>query len=125
MTFAERRTVTVLLVEDAPETRHVLTELLEMQGLRVVAASTAEEALAAGTRARSDSIDLLLADLHLPDGDGGQVASSLKARHPHMRSLFLSGASAPKLDPGQAFLRKPAGFATILGQIHALLPQSA
>lgn len=123
MTFAGQRIVTVLLVEDAPETRHVLTELLEMQGLRVVAAGTAAEAIAAGIRAKS--IDLLLADLHLPDGDGGQVASSLKRRHPNMQSLFLSGESYPQLDPGQAFLRKPAGFATILGQIRALLPQSA
>lgn len=123
MAFAGRPTVTVLLVEDVPETRDVLTELLEMQGMCVVATGTAAEAIAAGTRA--SSIDLLLADLHLPDGEGGQVASSLKLRHPHMRSLFLSGESSPQLDAGQAFLRKPAGFATILGQIYALLPQSA
>ena len=123
MTFAARRIVTVLLVEDVPETRHVLTELLEMQGLRVVATGTAAEAIAEGIRAQS--IDLLLADLHLPDGDGGQVASRLQRCHPHMRSLFLSGESSPQLDPGQVFLRKPAGFATILGQIRALLPQSA
>jgi CheY-like chemotaxis protein len=124
MTFAGRRTVTVLLVEDAAETRQVLTELLEMRGMQVVATATAAEALAAGDRAGTGSIDVLLADLHLPDGDGGQVARRLKGRHPHMRSLFLSGDSAPPLDGDQAYLRKPVGIDTILGQIRALL-QSA
>lgn len=122
MTFAERGTITVLLVEDAPDNRDVLAEVLELHGLRVLATGSVEEALA--TAGQAGKVDLLLADLHLPDGDGGQMARLLMRHHPQMRSLFLSGSGPPPLGEGQAFLRKPAGIATILDQIRCLLPHS-
>lgn len=123
MSSSRRGAVTVLLVEDAPDTRYILTTLLEMEGLRVLPAASVAEALAAGVRARR--IDLLLADLRLPDGAGEEVASRLQPRHPEMRSLFLSGGAPPPLAAGQAYLRKPAGIDRILGEIRALLPHSA
>jgi CheY-like chemotaxis protein len=116
-------TFTVLLVEDASDVRDVLAELLELHGMRVVAAGSVAEALAAAGQA--GTVDLLLTDLNLPDGNGEQVAERLMPGHPHMRSLFLSGDRQPPLGPGQAFIRKPASVHTILGQIRSLLPQSA
>lgn len=114
---------TVLLVEDAQDVRDVLAELLELHGMRVVAAGSVAEALAVAREA--GTVDLLLTDLNLPDGSGGQVAERLMPGHPHMRSLFLSGDRPPPLAPGQAFIQKPASLHTILGQIRSLLPQSA
>lgn len=115
--------ITVLLVEDAPDAREMLRMLLEVHGLRVVVAASAAEALEAARR--FSDIDLLVTDVRLPDGDGGVIASYLARTHPHMRSLFISGNEPPPLAPGQAFLRKPARIAAILGEINALLPQSA
>ncbi|HEY8142144.1 MAG TPA: response regulator [Kofleriaceae bacterium] len=123
MTFAGGRTVTVLLVEDSPDARYLLTTLLEVHGLRVLAAATAQEALEAARQA--GPIDVLLSDLRLPDGDGTQVASSLERIQPGIRSLFISGDPPPPLAPGQAFLRKPARIVAILREIRALVPQSA
>lgn len=123
MNVTGRGSITVLLVEDSSDTREVLAEFLELNGLRVLAARSAAEAEAAGVAARR--IDLLLVDLHLPDGDGGQVACTLQRRHPEMRSLFLSGDWPPPLGAGQAFLRKPVRLATLLGEIQSLLHQSA
>jgi CheY-like chemotaxis protein len=123
MTFAGRGTITVLVVEDAPETREVLVELLELHGLRVLAAGSVEEAV--GAAGRAETIDLLLADMNLPDGSGEEVARRVTRCHPHMRCLFLSGDRPPRLAAGQAYLRKPASVRTILGEIDSLLPQSA
>ena len=112
--------ITVLLVEDSTDARELFACLLELNGLRVVGAASAAEALAAGQK--QAAIDVLLADLHLPDGGGVEVAATLEQIHPAMRSLFMSGDSAaPPLGAGQAFIRKPAGIAAILREIDSLL----
>ena len=117
---ADRRPgITVLLVEDSLDAREILVTLLEMNGLRVVGAATAAEALAAGHE--NATIHLLLTDLNLPDGTGGEVAAALQRIHPAMRSLFLSGDEPPPLAAGQAFLRKPIGIASVLREIDDLL----
>jgi len=123
MAFGERGTITVLLVEDAPETRELLTEILELHGLRVLATGSVAEALTVAGRA--GTIDLLVTDLHLPDGNGPQIAQNLGRQRPEMRSLFLSGDLPPQLGAGQSYLRKPARIASILGEIRGLLDHSA
>ncbi len=123
MPFAGRRTITVLLVDDASDVRELLAALLEIHGFTVVTAGSAAEALTAARRVAE--IDLLLADLRLPDGDGTEVARNVVRIHPGLRSLFISGSAAPPLADGQAYLRKPARVAAILNEIRALLPQSA
>lgn len=123
MTFAGRRTITVLVVEDVADARELLATLLELHEFRVITAGSAAQALTAGLS--TDHIDVLLADLRLPDGDGVQVARSLRRHHPRLRTLFISGSPPPPLADGQAFLRKPARIAAILIQIGALVGQSA
>jgi len=123
MTFAGRSTITVLLVEDVLETREVLAELLELHGLRVLVTGSVAEALTVARRA--GTIDLLVTDLQLPDGDGSQIARTLVRQRPEMRSLFLSGDRPPVLGFGQSFLRKPARIDSIMGEIRGLLRHSA
>jgi CheY-like chemotaxis protein len=117
---ADRRPgITVLLVEDSRDAREILVTLLEMNGLRVVGAANAAEALAAGQE--HATIHLLLTDVNLPDGSGGEVASALQRIHPAMRSLFVSGAAPPPLGAGQAFLRKPISIASVLRELDDLM----
>lgn len=123
MAFAGRRTITVLLVEDATDARELMAMLLELHGFRVVAAASAREALSAGRR--MGNLDLLMADVRLPDGDGSQIANFLRGTHPGLRSLFISGGPPPPLSEGEAFLAKPARIAAILTEINGLFGQSA
>ncbi len=113
----------VLLVEDVADVRETLAELLEQAGLLVDSAGSAAEALAHDESPGGGEIDLLVADIHLPDGSGGDLAMTLARRHPSMRCLFLSGAMPHELSAGQAFLRKPASIRDIMRQIDALLGQ--
>jgi CheY-like chemotaxis protein len=119
MVAVHRARITVLLVEDMLDAREILAALLEMHGLHVIGAATAAEALAAGRN--QPAIDVLLADLHLPDGSGREVAEALTAVHPAMRSLFVSGDPPAALGARQAFLRKPVRIGAILGAIESLM----
>jgi PAS domain S-box-containing protein len=82
----------VLLVEDDPEVRDVMSTYLKNLGCAVHAVASAEEALAAldtGVRA-----ELLLTDIALGAGmRGTALAALVQARDPGMRILLMSGFS--------------------------------
>jgi DNA-binding NtrC family response regulator len=79
---------TILLVEDEESIRENLTEVLEMQGYRVIAASSGEEGLkAAGSR----GIDIVLTDLRLPGMSGIDVIRAVKARSPSTACIVITG----------------------------------
>ncbi|WP_347546869.1 chemotaxis protein CheB [Roseomonas sp. CAU 1739] len=87
-----RRSGVILLAEDDPEVRDLLTRVLEEEGHRVIAApdgSTALE-LVAGGGLRPD---LLLVDYNLPGGmDGLQLSATLRKRlHHHVPAIVLTG----------------------------------
>jgi CheY-like chemotaxis protein len=65
-----------LLVDDDPEVRHTLGQILRSEGLIVETASNG----AAGLRAAANRPpDLILLDIMMPGLDGGAVARRLKA----------------------------------------------
>ena len=73
----------VLLVEDSPINRHLVSRVLRDKGFDVTAVSDGPDAL---TAARSGAPDVIVLDLELPTLDGWAVATSLKgdsktARH--------------------------------------------
>jgi PAS domain S-box-containing protein len=67
----------VLLVEDDQDLARVMTLLLTDVGLDVVHASAVTEAVVRGTELRPDVIIL---DVRLPDGDGGDVIAEFRRR---------------------------------------------
>jgi DNA-binding NarL/FixJ family response regulator len=68
---------TVLIVDDDPQFRGVVAEMLAGRGYRVVgAAASAAEGLALASLLHPDAV---LLDVHLPDGDGIALAARLTA----------------------------------------------
>jgi CheY-like chemotaxis protein len=65
----------VLVVEDHPETRELMLDVLQGEGYSVTAAGTAADALA---QVRHSCPRLVLLDLGLPDGDGLEVARHIR-----------------------------------------------
>jgi len=65
----------ILIVEDEASIAEPFARLLEREGFETTVAGTAAAALAA---ARSESPDLVLLDLVLPDGDGRDVCRTLR-----------------------------------------------
>ena len=102
---------TILLVEDEPLIRELSRDMLERQGYRVILASNAKEAEQIGYSA--GSFDLLITDTVMPNITGTELARRLRAAHPGLKVLYISGYAddPPERDvggaEGAAFLQKP------------------
>ena len=85
---------TILCVEDNEQVLSVRKFLLETRGYRVVALSTGAEALEWLQEAAPGSVDLLLADLILPQMDGNELARRAKQLHPTLPTLQVRWATS-------------------------------
>lgn len=80
----------ILYVEDDEVLGFVTKDNLELNGMRVSHAKTGGEAV---KLFRSDSFDLCLIDVMLPEMDGYAVAKEIRSRHSEIPILFLTAKS--------------------------------
>jgi DNA-binding response OmpR family regulator len=84
----------ILLVDDDPSIRKSLSMVLKHNGFEVVSAYSVTDAL---QLIGSDTFDVLLSDLHMPNaGDGLTVVSAMRHYHPRAVTLLFSGYPAMK-----------------------------
>ncbi len=76
-TDAALRDISVLIVDDQPDTLGFLALALQQQGAQVQTASSAEEALQI---LAENSIDVLISDIAMPGDDGYRLIQKLRAR---------------------------------------------
>ncbi len=117
----------LLLIEDTPRLRELLTESVHSAGWRIDAFGTyveGEEAVA------TTAYDLLLLDLGLPDGDGLELIRTLRRRGHRTPILVLTARAAVDeriagLDAGaDDYLVKPFNHGEFLARCRALLRRS-
>ena len=65
---------TILVVDDSPTERHVLSELLTQNGYQVITAENGEEGV---EKAKSEQPDLILMDVVMPGLNGYQATRTL------------------------------------------------
>mgnify|MGYP001443401231 CR=1 FL=1 len=115
------RRVRVLLVEDDTSVAGALESALRRRGYQVVRAGTAAEALAAPT------VDLVLLDLGLPDGDGIDVCRELRRRNDHVAIIAVTARGEERdrvagLRTGaDDYVVKPFSMAELQARIDAVL----
>lgn len=81
----------VLLVEDNPQVRGVIRDVLEdVAGTSVVYAAGSQQEACAWLAAHPDAWDLAVVDLFLQDGHGFNVLRACRGRQPHQRAVVLS-----------------------------------
>ena len=103
---------TVLVVDDNPQVRTFVMEVLRAGGFDVLEAGSLPEAESL-CRKRGSPIDLLLTDVAMPGGSGASVADALRKLQPGLRMIYMSGHGENiitqnlLLQPGVAFLSKP------------------
>lgn len=78
----------VLTVDDAPEIREIVSEILEHNDYEVSEAGSAAELKAALSGPQQD---VVLLDLKLPDGDGLDLLTSIKQKWPATEVIVLTG----------------------------------
>ncbi|MGH7538089.1 MAG: response regulator [Gemmatimonadales bacterium] len=108
---ALRGTETVLVVEDSPQLRTLVKEVLAFQGYEVLEAASGNDALQVA-RQHGGHIDLLVTDVIMPGMNGPQLADQLTAQRPGLKVLFASGHSTDAvvrfgIEAGTAYLQKP------------------
>ncbi|MBX3470997.1 MAG: response regulator [Planctomycetes bacterium] len=86
----------VLLAEDEPAVRTMVTRALEGVGYTVLPCGSGEEALAAAA-ARAGPIDLLVTDVVMPGCSGIDLVARLRADRPNVPVLLMSGHAADAL----------------------------
>jgi DNA-binding response OmpR family regulator len=92
----------VLVIEDDPVEQHLLAAVAEKAGFRVRLASTVAEAESIADRL---PIDLIIADLGLPDGDGLALVERLQSR-PYLKDVgFLVCSGQATLERVQEAVR--------------------
>lgn len=114
----------VLVIEDEPQMRSMLTDNLEFEGYKVTAVATGEEALqAVATR----HFALLLVDVMLPGMSGFDVCQQLRARGKHVPIVVLTARTAEQdrirgLDLGaDDYVSKPFSVRELLARVRALV----
>ena len=73
----------ILVVEDEPDIRQLISRVLELEGHRVLRAEDGEEGLKI---ARANPITMLLLDLRMPGQDGWMVLKQMKSS-PKLRDI--------------------------------------
>lgn len=116
-------TATALLVEDEPQIRRFVRSALEEEGWQVFEAENLKRGLIdAGTR----KPDLVILDLGLPDGDGVDFITDVRAWSP-VPIIVLSARSDESdkiraLDCGaDDYLSKPFGVGELLARVRSTL----
>ncbi len=86
--LSPRAALNILLVDDHADTRTSLQRLLTRRGHTVTLAGSCQEAL---SQAATQTFDLVVSDLGLPDGSGHDLMRALVASHPGLPGIALSG----------------------------------
>ncbi|SEM01949.1 PAS domain S-box-containing protein [Syntrophus gentianae] len=120
---------TVLMAEDDAPLRFLTGEILKLAGYRVLAAVDGEDALRL-YREHGQEVDLLLLDVIMPKKGGRGVYNEIRAVHPGIRCLFMSGYSEDAvhtnfiLDHGLKLIQKPFKSMDLLRMLRQELDRS-
>jgi two-component system, response regulator PdtaR len=111
---------TVLLVEDEVLIRLMVADELRGQGLQVLEASNADEALA--ILESSLAVHLLFTDVRMPGPiDGIALAKLAQARFPQLKLIIASSRQFEASPHADAFLCKPYDLDKMIEEVERLL----
>ena len=116
---------TVLVVEDDPQVRMLILEVLRDLNYSAIEASDPEQAIAALNKRHQ--IDLMVSDVGLPGMNGRQLAEIARTGRPHLKVLFMTGYAADAavrrdfLEPGMEMLTKPFGLDALTEKIREMI----
>ena len=115
----------LLVVDDEPNIRELLSVSLRFSGFEVAAAATGREAL---DTAAALEPELVILDVMLPDLDGFEIANRLR-EHRHVPVLFLTARGAVEdkvagLALGDDYVTKPFSLEEVVARINNVLRRS-
>jgi signal transduction histidine kinase len=118
---------TVLIVEDDPAVRVLVSAVLKELGYGFVEAGDADTAVPIIESAQR--IDLLISDVGLPGMNGRQLAEIGRQIRPELKVLFITGYAEHAavrggfLDPGMQLITKPFTFDLLTAKVREMIQQ--
>jgi CheY-like chemotaxis protein len=79
----------ILIVDDSKDIRDILSKVLSLMGFEAAVASNGNEAL---NLFLTNSFDLVLTDLEMPDLDGWTLALHIKDKSPNTPVVLITGS---------------------------------
>lgn len=115
-------TARVLIVDDEPAIRTLMSRVLAGPGYRV---RSAEDGFSALAEIRNEIPNIILSDLNMPGMSGFELISVVRRRYPSIMVIAMSGTfSGDEASSGiaaNAFYQKGCGAASLLKMIKDLL----
>lgn len=114
----------LLLVEDEPDLRLIVSEVLTDEGYEVLIASTGLEGL---NMVKTEKPDIVVADVMMPVMDGFTMAKEIRKFNSNVPILFLTAKNTiDDIEEGfetgaNDYLKKPFEFRELIVRIRALL----
>jgi CheY-like chemotaxis protein len=117
----------VLLVEDDPDIRDIVQDVLEAEGYDVVPASHGKQALEFLNGVKGSALpDLVILDMMMPLVDGRHVLEAIRSDQnlSAVPVVVMSAIAHEKPAGAAAFLRKPFSLDTLFDAVHTLVDRS-
>src|SRR5262245_12062007 len=117
---------TILVVDDEPEIRKLVSAMVTSKGYNVLTADSGDHALTLVKNLKTP-IDLLLTDVVAPGMSGPMLADKLVEQQPDLRILFMSGYDNTNVvqryvvEKGHALLHKPFTVEELARKVSDLL----
>jgi DNA-binding response OmpR family regulator len=113
----------LLIVDDDPEMRSLLSEELEEEGYKVTLAKNGLDVL---SEIPFTSYDLIITDWKLPLRDGIQILKSVREIHPELPVVVITAFGDSKIrkrveKSGGVYLQKPFSMEAFKTMVHSLL----
>src|SRR5271168_4271531 len=109
--MSDTQAKTILVVDDEPEIRKLVTAMLTRNGYRVLTADTGDNAIRLFRN--NPGVDLLLTDVVAPGMSGPMIADQIAQIRPDVKVVFMSGYDGTQVvqryvvEKGYSLLTKP------------------
>lgn len=126
--MSDPNSTTVLVVDDEPEIRKLVTAMLTRNGYRVITADTGQNAVRLFKT--NPDIALLLTDVVSPGMSGPMIADEIAALRPDIKVLFMSGYDNSQVvqryvvEKGYSLLVKPFSMIQLEFKIREVLGEN-
>jgi two-component system cell cycle sensor histidine kinase/response regulator CckA len=127
--MSETAKKTILVVDDEPGIRKLVTAMLTRNGYSVLTADTGENAIRLFRN--NPAIELLLTDVVAPGMSGPMIADEIAALRPDIKVLFMSGYDGSHVvqryvvERGYALLTKPFTVDQLEQKVKEVLGESS
>ena len=117
----------ILCTEDHPDTREMLTIILNAEGFEVVCTEDPDETI---ERARTQTFDLFLMDIRMTGLSGIELTEAIRQFDKKTPILFYSGAAhekdkeAARLAGAQGYLIKPTDSDELVAEVVRIIAES-